>query len=68
MKPWVTTKINNHCDQVIEINPSHEFDSLELCFSEADGTCRTNPLYINKEELPIIIKILQDMMDYSINK
>jgi hypothetical protein len=67
MKPWVTTEISNYCEQIIVIQPVPEFNGVELYFKEADGTNMTNPLYINKDELPIIIEKLQEMMNY-VNK
>ena len=68
MKPWIRTEIDNHCEQVIAIQPTPEFDGIELYFSEADKSYQTNPLYINKEELPIIVKKLQEMMEYVMDK
>ena len=64
MKPWIRTEIYNHCEQIITIQPSPEFDGIELYFSEDNKTNQTNPFYINKEELPIIIRLLQEMMEY----
>jgi hypothetical protein len=64
MKPWIRIEIDNNCEQIIMIQPTPEFDGIELYFSEADKTNQTNALYINKEELPIIVKKLQEMMEH----
>jgi hypothetical protein len=68
MKTWIRTEISNHCEQVITIQPTPEFYGIELYFSEDDKSYITNPLYINKEELPIIVKKLQEMMEYVMDK
>jgi hypothetical protein len=68
MKTWIRTEINNHCEQMISIQPTPEFDGIELYFSEDGTSYKTNPLYINKEELPIIVKKLQEMMEYVMDK
>jgi hypothetical protein len=68
MKPWITTKIQNHCEQVIEITADEAFYSIEFSFSEADGTHMTNPLFIDKDELPVLIQKLQEMMEYITTK
>ena len=68
MKPWIRTEIDNHCEQVIMIQPTPGFDGIELYFSEDDKSYITNPLYINKEEFPVIVKKLQEMMEYVTNK
>lgn len=65
MKTWIKTEILNHCEQVITIQPTPEMDKcIEFYFSEADGTHLTNALYINKDELPVVIEKLQEMMNY----
>jgi hypothetical protein len=68
MKPWITTEITTHADQIILVQPAPEFNGIEMGFKEMDGTHQTNALYINKDELPIIIKKLQEMMEYVTNK
>jgi hypothetical protein len=68
MKPWITTKIQNYYEQVIEITADESFSSIELSFAEADGSYITNPLYINKDELPVLIQKLQEMMEYITTK
>ncbi len=67
-KPWIQTKIDNHCEQTITIQPTPEFDGIELYFSEMDDSNETGAFYISKEELPVIIQRLQDMMNYVIEK
>lgn len=68
MKTWITTKIHNHCDQILEIQPNPEFIGIEIYFSEGDLSNTTNAYYIDKDELPVILKKLQEMMDYVSNK
>ena len=66
MKPWIRTTIDNHCEQVIGIQPTPEIDGcIEFYFEEADGTKNSGILYIDKDELPIIIQKMQEMMEYT---
>ncbi len=68
MKPWIKTEIHNHCDQTIILQPTPEFDGVELYFCEAAKSHMTNALYIDKDELPVLIKKLQEMMEYVTTK
>ena len=68
MKPWITTHVYNSCEQKILIQPTPAFDGIEVYLFEADGSDNSGALYINKQELPIIIKKLQEMMEYVINE
>ena len=66
MKPWITTKVYNHCEQKLLIQPTPALDGIEIYIQELDGDS-SGALYINEEELPIIIKKLQEMMQYVTN-
>ncbi len=68
MKPWITTEVYNHCEQKVLIQPTPEFDGIEIYIQEIDGSKSSGALYINKEELPYIIQKLQEMMEYVTNK
>lgn len=64
-KTWVKTEIITHTEQLIGIQPTPEMeDCIEFFFSELDGSSNSGILYINKEELPVIIKKMQEMMNY----
>lgn len=67
-KPWITTEIFTHADQKVFIQPTPEFDGIELHITELDGSTSSGALYIVKEELPVIIEKLNQMMDYITNK
>lgn len=67
-KTWITTEIVTDADQLISIQPTPEFDGIEFFFSEGDKTYQSGTLYINKEELPLIIERLNDMMNYVTKK
>lgn len=58
--------IYNHTEQIINVQPTPEFDGcIEFWFTEIDGKSgASGTLYINKEELPEVIKMMQDMMDH----
>jgi hypothetical protein len=65
---WVTTEIYNHAEQKLLIQPTPSFDGIEIYIQEVGGEPHSSgAFYINKEELPVIISKLQEMMDY-INK
>ncbi len=64
MKTWIKTEVYNHCEQLMTIQPNDSFDGLEINVGEVDGSAQYERFYINKEELPIIIQKLQEMMDY----
>lgn len=64
MKTWITTEIYNHCEQKLLIQPTPEFDGIEVHIQEVGVNKESDAFYINKEELAIIIKQLQNMMDY----
>lgn len=64
MKTFITTEIFTEAEQKILIQPSPGSDGIEIYFSELDGTHKSNSLYICKEELPIIVEKLQEMMNY----
>lgn len=68
MKPWVKTEIHNNCEQIITIQPTPNFDGIELYFSEADKTFQTNTLYLSRDEFPAVIKKMQEMMEYVTSK
>lgn len=64
-KPWKKIEITTHADQVVSVQPTPEMDGcIEFFFGELDGTDYSGILYINKEEIPEIIKIMREMIDY----
>ena len=63
---WVTTEVYNHAEQKLLIQPTPEFDGLEIYIQELLKDS-SEAFYINKDELPVIISKLQEMMDY-VNK
>ena len=65
---YVTTEVYNHAEQKLLIQPTPEFDGIEIYSQELDGKDSSRAFYINKEELPVIIKKLQEMMDYVTTK
>lgn len=65
MKPWVKTEIVNHCDQIIGIQPTPEMeDCIEFFFYNEGETKSSGILYINKDELPVLIQKMNQMMNY----
>jgi hypothetical protein len=67
-KIFVTTEIYNNSEQIILIQPTPEFDGIELFIKETDGNSYSGALYITKEELPVIVLRLNEMMDYVTKK
>ncbi len=69
MKTWTTTEVYNHADQKLLIQPTPEFDGIEMYIREAENDkSSSEAFYINKEELPTIIEKLQEMMNYVTKK
>ena len=67
-KPWVTTKISLLYDQSLNIQPTDNMDGIQLQALENDGTTVSNFIYLNKNEFPVVIKKLEEMMEYVTNK
>jgi len=67
-KPWITTEVYNHAEQKLLIQPTPEFDSIEVYIQELDNTNSSGAFYINVDELPIIIEKLTEMMNYVTKK
>ena len=68
MKPWITTKISLLYDQSLNIQPTDNMDGIQLRALENDGTTTSNFIYLTKDEFPIVIKKLQEMMEYVISE
>ena len=69
MKPFIKITIPNHCEQIMEISPNEDFQGgIMINVGEVDNSAKYERFYINKDELPIIIQKLQEMMDYVTTK
>ena len=68
MKPWVTTKISLLCDQSLNIQPTDNMDGIQLQALENDDITTSNFIYLTKDEFPVVIKKLQEMMEYVTSK
>jgi hypothetical protein len=67
MNIWIKTEIYTQAEQKILIQPTPEFDGITAHIKELDGSEGLGEFYITPEELPIIIKKLQEMMEYVTN-
>lgn len=67
-KPWVTTKVSLLYDQSLDIQPTDTMDGIQIRALENDGVTTSNFIYLTKNEFPIVIKKLQEMMEYVISK
>ena len=67
-KPWVTTKINLIYDQSINICPTDNMDGVRIQALENDEITVSNFIYLTKDEFPIVIKKLEEMMEYVTSK
>ena len=68
MKTWIKTEVFNSCEQKLLIQPTPEFNGIEIYIQEIDNSNGSGGFYINQEELPIIIKSLQQLMEYVTSK
>lgn len=65
----ITTEVYTHAKQKLLIQPTLTFDGIEIYIQEAEGEPHSSgALHINKKELPVIVKKLQEMMDYVTTK
>lgn len=67
-KPYVTTKINLIYDQSINICPTDNMDGVRIQALENDEITVSNFIYLTKDEFPIVIKKLEEMMEYVTSK
>jgi len=67
-KPWIITEVYNNTEQKMLIQPTPEFDGIEIYIQELDTKDLSGAFYINKGELPVIIEKLKEMMNYVENK
>lgn len=63
MKPWITTEIFNEADQKLLIQPTPEFDGIEVYIQDIERKS-SEAFYIVEKELPVIVEKLQEMMNY----
>ena len=68
MKPYVTTKISLLYDQSLNIQPTDNMDGIQIRALENDDITTSNFIYLTKDEFPVVIKKLQEMMEYVTNK
>lgn len=55
-------------DQSLNIEPTDNMDGVQIRALENDGITTSNFIYLTKDEFPIVIKKLQEMMEYVINE
>lgn len=66
MKPWVKVEMTTQSEQTITIQPTPDMKGdIELYF-EAETKIKTDygPIYITKEDIPVFIKAMEEMMNY----
>jgi hypothetical protein len=62
-KVWYKSVIATE-DQNVEIFPTEGFDGIIIQTRELDDKTYSPRLYLNKEEMQILIVKMQEMMDY----
>lgn len=67
-KPWVTTKICLLYDQSLNIQATDNMDGIQIQALENDNITVSNFIYLTKDEFPIVIKKLEEMMEYVTSK
>ena len=68
MKPYVTTKISLLYDQSLNIQPTDNMDGIQIRALENDDITTSNFIYLTKDEFPVVIKKLEEMMEYVTSK
>ncbi len=67
-KPWVTTRISLIYNQSLNICPTDNMDGVQVQALESDGITISNFIFLTEDEFPIVIKKLQEMMEYVTSK
>jgi hypothetical protein len=66
-KVWITTTISTE-EQNVGIYPTEEFDGIIIETKELDDKTPNSRLYLNKDEMEILILKMQEMMKYVLEK
>jgi hypothetical protein len=68
IKVWKVNSLDTSAEQTVKVQPTPEFDGIQISFAELDGSEDSGKLYILSNELPELIERLQSMMDYVTKK
>lgn len=63
-KIWKSVELSTEFEQEIKVNPTPEYDGIELYFKEAGGVVWGNSLYLDRNTMEALIVTLKEMMDY----
>ena len=63
-KLYKTTELYTDAEQILLVQPTPQFDGIEMYIKELDGKNSSGAFYITPEELPHIIDALTEMMNY----
>ena len=66
-KVWNKTVISTE-DQDVSIYPTEQFDGIIVETRELDGDPFTSRLYLNRDEMELLIIKMQEMMNYVSDK
>jgi hypothetical protein len=66
-KVWHKTVISTE-EQDVEIYPTETFDGIIVETRELDGKTGSPRLYLNEDEMELLIIKMREMMDYIIKK
>ena len=66
-KVWNKTVIVTE-DQDVSIYPTEQFDGIIVETRELDGDPFTSRLYLNRDEMELLIIKMQEMMNYVLEK
>ena len=65
MKPWRINSMINHTEQKVSVQPTPEFDGVELFFNSTENPNQDSGiLYLNKTEVKALVNMLTSMIDY----
>jgi len=66
-KVWTTTTISTQ-EQNVEISPNEGFDGIIIETKELDDKTLNGRMYLNKNEMEVLIIKMQEMMKYVLEK
>ena len=66
-KVWIKTIISTE-EQNVGIYPTEEFDGIIIETKELDDKTPNSRLYLNEDEMKVLILKMQEMMRYALEK
>jgi len=63
-KVWHTVEIATECEQNVSVYPTEEFNGIIVETKELDDKTSNGRLYLNQDEMELLILKMREMMEY----